>query len=713
MPKSLKIDYKKWAILIFGVAFIIRLVYLLQIKSNPFFNSPMVDELWNIQWAEEILTKSFWGTQVYFRGPLYPYLLALFLKITGSGYFWTRMIQMVISSATVSITYLLGRRFFSERVARLGSVFLAIYGTIILYDAMFLIPVIFVFLNMLGLYLLARNRDNPGLVAHLCIGIVFGLAAIARPNILLVVPFLAVWIFLHFRRRIETRSNIILVILFFIGVGLPIAPVTIRNYAVADDFVLISSQGGINFYLGNNTSAEGMTMLMPEIDLDASVPWTKFIPTTTEYAEKQVGHPLKPSQASAFWANKAKEFIFEHPGQFLALTFKKLVYFFSGFENPDQHDIYDFRKYSSLISVLIFDYGLKFPYGLFAPLGLIGIGLCYRKWKELAPLLIFYFMYIPTVVLFLVTARHRLTIIPVMLMFSAYAVFYFWDKIKSGKIKHIAVPSVILVVLLILSNTNFFELGLHNTAQIHHNLALTYSRQEKYPQAINEYQLAIAEAPRVPALYFGLGTTYLNMGRYRDAIQQLKTAVSIDPDYYDAYINLGVSYEKSGDLERAEMAYRRAAALQPDNKQPFAHLGELYMGQDKPQLAAQNFTRVVDIDSTDYTTLAKLGVLYGRAGDTATAFAYFRRALTINPGYGAGYLNWGNIELVNGDTAAAIEKYNAAKGRGRTLVEPYFNLAVLYMRLGDRQKALLNIDSLLMINPNYQRALELKRQLEH
>jgi hypothetical protein len=419
MPSPPKIDHKKWAILIFGVAFIIRLIYLLQIKSNPFFNTPMVDELWNIQWANEILNKSFWGTQVYFRGPLYPYLLALFLKITGSSYFWTRLIQMIISAATVSVTYLLGRRFFSERIARLGSIFLAIYGTIIFYDAMFLIPVIFVFLNILGLYLLARNRDNPSLVSYFFIGLVFGLSAIARPNILFVLPFLAVWIFLHFRRRIETRSNIILILLFFIGVGLPIAPVTIRNYVVADDFVLISSQGGINLYLGNNTAAEGMTMLMPEIDLDASVPWTKFIPVTTEYAEKQVGHPLKPSQASAFWANKAKEFIFEHPGKFLSLTFKKLVYFFSGFENPDQHDIYDFRQYSSLISVLIFDYGFKFPYGLFAPLGLIGIGLCFRKRKELAPLLIFFFAYIPTVVLFLVTARHRLTIIPVMLLFSA------------------------------------------------------------------------------------------------------------------------------------------------------------------------------------------------------------------------------------------------------------------------------------------------------
>ena len=164
--KSPKLDHKKWAILIFGVAFVIRLVYLLQIKSNPFFNSPMVDELWNIEWAAEIMTTSFWGSEVYFRGPLYPYLLALFLTVTGSDYFWTRLIQMLISSGTVVLTYLLGRQFFTDRVARIGSVFCAVYGTLIFYEAMFLIPVVFVFLNMLGLYLLARNRDNDPLSRH-------------------------------------------------------------------------------------------------------------------------------------------------------------------------------------------------------------------------------------------------------------------------------------------------------------------------------------------------------------------------------------------------------------------------------------------------------------------------------------------------------------------------------------------------------------------
>ncbi len=708
-----KLSHKQWAILIFGVAFIIRLIYLLQIKSNPFFLSPMVDELWNIRWATEIIEKSFWGTEIYFRGPLYPYLLALVLKITGSDYFWTRLIQMVIASASVSLAYLLGREFFSEKVARLSSIFYTVYGTLIFYEAMFLIPVIFIFLNLLGLLVLARNRDNPGKGPYFMAGLIFGLSAIARPNVLLVLPFLALWAFFRFRKKIEVRSIIILLVVFFTAVAIPIIPVTVRNYIVADDFVPISSQGGINIYLGNNPSAEGLTMMLPEIVLDASIPWTKFIPTTTEYAEKEVGHSLKPSEASAFWTNKAKRFIFENPGHFIGLTYRKLVYFFSGFENSDQHDIYDFRQYSTLISVLIFDYGLKFPFGLFGPLALVGLGLCYRRRAHLAPLLIFFLAYLPTVILFLVTARHRLTVIPIILMFSAYAVIYFWDKIRQSAIKTSMIPLSILVFLLVMCNINWFDMGLKNEAQIHQNLALTYARQEKFADAIKEYNLAIKETPGVPALYFGLGSVYKNMERFQEAIEQLTITISLDPDYTDAFINLGTCYEGIGDIERAEMSYRRASTLEPDRVQPYIRLGDLFMAGEQYQQSAENFVHAIDLDPENHVIYTKIGVLYGRVGDTATAFEYFRKFVELDPGYAAGYLNWGNVLLINGDTAEAVVKYNTAKQYDRMLIEPYYNLAVLQIRLGDLRAARKNVDSLLLIDPGNKRGQDLRQRLSN
>lgn len=700
---------RTWAILIFGVALLVRLIYLFQIKANPYFASPDVDELWHLRWAMEILDTSFWGTEVYFRGPLYPYLLALFWKITGASYFWTRFIQLAFGAASVSLTYLIGREYFSEKTARLGSVFYAVYGTLILYEGMLLIEGTFIFLNLLGLLILARNRDNPSRMPFLLCGLVFGLSAIARPNILLVVPLLGLWLLVHFSSRIGLKPVILLVVVFFAGVAAPILPVTVRNYVVADDFVLISSQGGINLYLGNNPSAEGLTMIMPEIVLDARVPWTKFIPTTTQYAEKEEGRPLKPSEVSSFWSNRAKQFIYEHPGMFLGLTYKKLVYFFSGFENSDQMDIYDFRKYSGLLSVLIFDKGLKFPYGLFAPLALLGIALSYRRWRPLAPLLLFIVGYIPSVIFFLVTARHRLAVIPLFLLFAAYAVFWLYDAVRQGGLAKAGVPLLVLLLLLVTANINFFDLGFQNVPQIHFGLGLSHTRQGNYPAAIEEFNLALKEAPSSPAVYMGLGTAYIKMGRSREAVGPLNQAVTLDPNYTDAFINLGQAYFESGDMERAELAFRRAALLEPTRVEPYLNLGEISMSRNDLNLAKQNFLKALELQTDNHVIYAKLGVLYGRAGDTAAAAVHFRQALQINPGYAPAYLNWGNISLINGDTTTAMEKYYAAIQRDSTLLEPYFNLALLFLRVGDTAMARDNLDILLRRKPDFAKGLELKR----
>jgi len=700
-----------WAIIVFGIALAVRLVYLLQIRSNPYFYTPIVDELWHLQWATDILKTNFWGDEAFFRGPLYPYFLALLLKITSFDYFWSRLLQMVLAAGSVSLTYLLGREFFTEWVAKIASLLAAFYGTMILYEGMFLLEPLFLFLSLMGLLILIRNRDRAHRKPFFWTGLLFGLAAITRPNILLVAFLLAGWIFIHFQRRIPSGKAFLIMVAFTTGVILPIMPVTARNYFVADDFIPISWQGGINLYLGNNTTAEGLTMMMPEIALDARIPWPKFIPVITEYAEKESGRKLKPSQVSAFWSNKAKQFILENPGKFIGLTFKKLVYLFSGFENSDQTDIYDFRKYSPLISTLIFNSKLKFPFGLISPLALVGIGLCWPRRRELYPLLIFFLGYIPTVVLFLVTGRHRLAIIPIMLLFAAQTIVILWNESRQRHLKKVSIAAAVLVVLTLLSNTNFFDLGFQNPSQIHYNLALVSSRKGDYEGAIKEYQLAIEKAPMAPALYFGLGSTYSLMGRHEDALEPLSRALSIDPQYTDACIGLGNAYLELGKIEQAELSFRRASVLDSNRVEPYINLAEICFSKNERGQAAQLYRKALQRQPNNHVVCAKLGVLYGQSGDTATAFRYFRRSLEIRPQYAAGYLNWGNIGLINGDTTLALQKYELAIQCDSQMIEPYYNLTILYINLGDLNKARENVNSLLRIKPDFEKGLELKRQL--
>ena len=101
---------------------------------------------------------------------------------------------------------------------------------------------------------------------------------------------------------------------------LAIAPVTIRNYAVTGEIILISSQGGINLYLGNNEAADGLTMIMPEVELSQSITWDMFIPVTSAAAERELGRELTDAEVSSFWTGKAVSFVINNPTEFLGLV---------------------------------------------------------------------------------------------------------------------------------------------------------------------------------------------------------------------------------------------------------------------------------------------------------------------------------------------------------------------------------------------------------
>ncbi|MBN2227539.1 MAG: glycosyltransferase family 39 protein, partial [candidate division Zixibacteria bacterium] len=481
-----RLTHNTWPLVIFLAAFLLRLIYLLQYRSNPSFYLPMVDELWHLEWAKDIIGGNFWGSEAYFRGPLYPYVLAAFLKITGDSLFWVRLLQAVIGSLSAVMVYLIGRRLFVPAVGIIAALAYAAYGTIIFYETMLLIPVLFIFLNLVAVYLLLRYQGSISSKHWLLAGLVVGLSAIARPNILILAPIFLVWIYLSFH-AVDTRRKISLAAVFLVGTLIPVLSVTARNYMVTGEPILISSQGGVNLYIGNNPETEGLTMLMPELDLNESLPWTEFAEATRIAAERESGHSLTAAGESSFWTKKALVFIVSNPGKFIGITFKKLVYFLIGFENSDQTDIYFSRTYSSLLSLLIWKSPIYFPFGLIVPLALIGMMLSWPRRRELALLYVFIIGYIPTVILFLVTARHRLAVIPFLLLFAAFGGIALKDFAVKREWRKFTGYLALFLIALILGNRTYFDIGFENTAQIHFNLGLTYERQGDLGRAESEY----------------------------------------------------------------------------------------------------------------------------------------------------------------------------------------------------------------------------------
>nr|MBN2278927.1 tetratricopeptide repeat protein [candidate division Zixibacteria bacterium] len=704
----------RWPLVIFMAAFFIRLVYLIQARSDPTFYFPMVDELWHLNWAREIIGGNFWGNEAYFRGPLYPYILALFLKITGQSLFWTRFLQIIIASLSAVLVLKLGEHTISKKAGIIAGFGYAVYGTLVFYETMLLIPVLFIFLNLLAVYFLSLAKEQNLFRWWFIAGLFLGLAAIARPNVLILIPFFLVWIYIIRRGHEKLKKLLTIAAIYAAGLLIPILSVTLRNYIVTGEAIMISSQGGVNIYIGNNPDAEGLTMLMPEVKLDESLPWNEFTRATRETAEKEAGHPLTAAEESSFWTRKAVDFVFHNPGKFISLIFKKTIYFLLGFENSDQTDIYQSRRYSSLYSLLIWKNVLYFPFGLLLPLGLIGMVIGWGKRKELALFYIFIIGYAPTVILFLVTARHRLPIVPFMLLFAAIAVLALIEIIKKKNWNKITIFGVALIVLLVFANRTYFDIGFENAFLTHFNLGITYERQGKLPQAEIEYRLAIEENPYSATGLNNLGVVMYHQGKLDQALEVLERAIKYDPNFADAYNNIGLVYEGRNNFPQAINYYRQAFVIDPKLYQSQMNIGDIHLTQKQYDQAEESYRRALEIAPEAPEIYFKLGGLYARMTRYDQAEQMYERGEQYGELSASDYVNRANIYYMTRRPDRAIETYRKAIAKDQSLPQAYFGLALTFDSYGyPKDSALVYLRRILAINPDFAPARELLRRLNN
>ena len=112
-----------------------------------------------------------------------------------------------------------------------------------------------------------------------------------------------------------------------------VGAVTLRNYVIADDFVLISSNGGENLYIGNNPNAAGVFSLVEGLSGDIEYQNEE----ATTLAATNIGRSVKRSEVSNYWLHEAMSFVRNQPRAFVKLLAKKLSFVFSGTERSTMY----------------------------------------------------------------------------------------------------------------------------------------------------------------------------------------------------------------------------------------------------------------------------------------------------------------------------------------------------------------------------------------
>lgn len=719
MPKAGAKTEWKWPLVLGAVAFIVRLIYLIEYSHAPEFALPMIDEKWHWEWAAQIVNQSFWGDTAYFRAPLYPYFLALLYWTSGASVFVAKLLQSILCFGTAIFIYRIADYLFNKKTAILSALIYAFYGTLVFYETMFLIPALFLFLTCWGMARYIIYLDSKSTGRWLLTGLIFGLAAIARPNILIVIPALMFWKFYVDGREKIRAGRILRPVVLLIGVLLAVAPVTVRNKIVTGEYILISSQGGINLYLGNNPEADGLTMLMPEIDLNESVSWRQFGQVTRAAAQAEAKRQLSDSDESAFWTAKAVSFITENPGKFMSLVWRKTVYLVSGFENSDNINIYYHRAKSNLYAALVWHKLLYFPFGLLLPLALGGIYLYRDRWRRLMPLYLFCLFYIPSIVLFLVTARHRLVLVPFLIMLAAAAIFKLIQSFKKSRIKEAMLAIAIVVTGLVLFNQTYYELHMSGQFQTRFNAGIAYERLGDYAAAEREYKVADSEYPNSASLIMNLAHSQYQQGKLNEAERNYQRALSIDPQMPLLLHNYALLKEKQNKPDSALMFYRAALERYDFEKgeqeyaaQSLLAIADLYERSGNAEQAVSAYQQALRYTEYYPGVWFKAAGYYARSGEYGRSDSLYAIGMTDNTASAGDWFNWGLSYLRRGELATGVEKMHRAIETDSTMFQAYYSLAAANLDMqAPTDSVRYYLDLSLRYNPNFAPALRMREQL--
>ena len=552
-----------WALVIFFAALGLRLIYFFQIKSNfPGWDTPTIDPLYHDLWARQIASGDLLGSGPFFRAPLYAYFLGLIYAVAGPSLTVSKIIQHLIGSFSCVLIFLFADRYFSRPTAILAAVISVFYWVFVYFEDELLLDSMLVLFSLLLLWSLIRSVEKPSRARFFISGLILGLSTITRPNFAVLIPVIPIWLLLCFPGRYKFILARFAV--FLAGCILIIMPVTIRNVVVGHDLVLVASQGGINFYIGNNRYADGSSAIMPEFGASWQYADCEYL------AKKENGRleqNMKPSEVSSFYYDKALKFITDNPSRWSRLMIRKLDYFWNSYEISDNQNLYFFRQFASVTALL------PSLFFIVSPLSIIGIWLLFKRERKYHIIGFFIIIYMLTVIAFFVTGRYRLPVLPFLIILAASAVVWIADKIGSRDFKNVFRFSITFLILLVLTNVDFYGISRAGFAMSHFSLGNVYLKKGMNDMALAQYRKAVSLADCVPSAHVNMGIIYFGRLDFQNARDEFLKELESCGGSSKAHNNLSVIYRLNGDAEKALQEARRAVFEAPQHLE--AHVNEI------------------------------------------------------------------------------------------------------------------------------------------
>lgn len=665
-----------WTWAVAAAALLVKLVVLAQLRDHPLLRTGgVLDAAAYFDLARRAAAGD-WalGPAAYYVSPLYIYFLAVVFRVVDAVAFHAQVVQVVLGAGAVALVARCASRIYGGRAALLAGGLAALTGVLSFNEILILQSALDPFLTALALERLSAAVAQPSPRRAVLAGLALGLLGLNRPNALLAAAAVAgVAGLAAFAAR--SRRDAIHAALLAAGVALALAPVAIRNRAVTGEWLLVSSHGGLNFYIGNNAAANGAYLAPPGVA--PSIEGQRR--DTRRVAEAAAGRALTDSEVSDHFYAQALRWVRERPRDAAALFLRKIVLALHSADVPLNYSYaYWSRDEPTLLRFLVVG-----PW-LLVPLGMAGLavprstgGPAFRVWAAFIP------AYALALALFFVASRYRLPLLIALCVTSGGALAWLWDVFAGRRTAGPPPVRRVAAVATIAAIVAFWPLAIDEGVAHERTERIVHLVVEGRDEEARGLLARTEPIHRDPGLlHFRVGRAWLDSGRPDLALGHFEKSLAAAPGQPEVHLVMGqalLRLDRPGDavphLQRA-----RDAGV-------FGDVTGLDLGRALAVLGRREEARAVVagapiLEDTDAPTARALGDLALQLGDPSAAVRFLEEAVRRAPEAAAVRESLGiALAGLGREEEAAVALEAACRLDPSDPTAPY-NLALLYARLG-------------------------------
>ena len=343
------------------------------------------------------------------REPIYPLLLAVILRLTGTlSPVVLGLFQTFFALISCYLLYHLGEKTFGTSTGRLASFMYALHPISFWYSTRFASEIVTVTAVLLCLLCMVNFFAEPTRIRAVQVGLSLGVAVLTRSACVVFLPVILLFVLLQWwTQRGRLLSCVFIMVFFYASIH---SLWLIRNYAISGETVPFTTNSGAIFFYGNEVVKRfDVKKYMAEIDEADNAAQALYRAVQDDIAAKvpHMSLPRLEAQTNQQLIAMARQFVVEEPF-FVVRKFLSGMYFI-WFLSSSTAKSWGWMMF-------------QMPLLAFAI-----IGSCQqRQWNVSQRfLLCVVVVYVIPYALLLALARYSMPIIPVVILFASYGLVSF------------------------------------------------------------------------------------------------------------------------------------------------------------------------------------------------------------------------------------------------------------------------------------------------